>query len=135
VTSELELWRRLGKGPVMLFEGNESPLEAELANRGPAHLAPSAGGSLHDDVERLIAVAGELFTAIEAHVHQIDEELSFAVRENVMPSAQTVFKEKLLRTAARLNESLHEVAVHLEGRDAEAKYGRRQGDRRAADTV
>jgi hypothetical protein len=65
----------------------------------------------------------------------MEEELSFAVRENVVPAPQTVFKERLLRTAASLNETLHEVAVHLEGHDVGPKYGRRRSDRPGGDAL
>jgi hypothetical protein len=77
-------------------------------------LTSREGGNLHDDIERLIDIAVQLFSAIEVHIHHLEEVLTSSHGDD-KSSTQTVFKEQLIRTAASLNASLCEVAVHLEG--------------------
>jgi hypothetical protein len=60
--------------------------------------------SLQDDVERLLDIAGQLFSAIERQIHRIEEELVFACGEQVRAYAQTVFKERLIRCAQSWND-------------------------------
>lgn len=74
---------------------------------------------LQDDVERLIEIAGELFSAIERQIHRIEEELTFAGGEGVREYASTVFKERLIRCAQSLEQSIHDIAVHIERRASE----------------
>jgi hypothetical protein len=71
---------------------------------------------LQDDVERLIDIAAELFSAIERQIHRIEEELAFAGGEEVRAYAQTVFKERLIRCAQSLEVSIHDIGVHVERR-------------------
>jgi hypothetical protein len=71
---------------------------------------------LQDDVERLIEIAGELFSAIERQIHRIEEELVFAGGEAVLAYAQTVFKERLIRCAQSLELSIHDIGLHVERR-------------------
>ena len=71
---------------------------------------------LQDDVERLIEIAGELFSAIERQIHRIEEELTLAGGEEVRAYAQTVFKERLIRCSQSLELSIHDIAVHIDRR-------------------
>ena len=64
----------------------------------------------------LLMGAAQLFSAIEVHIHHLEEVLTSSNRDDVKSSSQTVFKERLIRTAASLNASLCEVALNLEGR-------------------
>jgi hypothetical protein len=75
----------------------------------------AGGGNLRDDIERLIDIAAQLFSAIEVHIHHLEEVLTSSHDDGIKSSTQTVFKEQLIRTAASLNASLCEVALHLEG--------------------
>jgi hypothetical protein len=77
---------------------------------------PPEGGSVQDDVERLIEIAARLFSAIERQIHMIEEELVIACGEQARPYAQTVFKERLISCAKSLESSLKEIAVNLETR-------------------
>ena len=74
---------------------------------------------LQDDVERLIDIAGELFSAIERQIHRIEQELVFAGGEEVRAYAQTIFKERLIRCAQSLELSIHDIAIHIERRASE----------------
>jgi hypothetical protein len=94
-------------------EDDEAPAHVSLA-----HLRSTEGGNLHDDIERLIDIAAQLFSAIEVHIRHLEQVLTSANRDEVKSSTQTVFKEQLIRTAASLNASLCEVALHLEGHAA-----------------
>jgi hypothetical protein len=83
--------------------------------------------ALQDDVERLIEIAGELFSAIERQIHRIEQELAFAGGENVRTYAQTVFKERLIRCAQSLELSINDIGIHIERRANEhiVKFGLR----------
>jgi len=72
--------------------------------------------SLQDDVERLLEIAGQLFSAIERQIHRIEEELVFSCGEQVRAYAQTVFKERLIRCAQSLDMSIQDIGLHLERR-------------------
>jgi hypothetical protein len=87
-----------------------------FAHASLTHLTSTEGGGLHDDIERLIDIAAQLFSAIEVHIHHLEDVLTSPNRDDVKSSSQTVFKERLIRTAASLNASLCEVALNLEGR-------------------
>ena len=73
-------------------------------------------GSIQDDVERLIEIAAQLFSAIERQIHLMEEELVIACGEQVRPYAQTLFKERLIGCAKSLDTSLKEIALSLEQR-------------------
>lgn len=75
----------------------------------------AAMGTAQDDVERLIELAGQLCSAIERQIHNIEEELEIVTGES-RPIAQTVFKERLIHSAESLNTTLHEIALNLERR-------------------
>jgi hypothetical protein len=72
--------------------------------------------TLQDDVERLIRIAGQLFSTIERQIHSIEVGLAVAEEEGDAFKSQTVLKEHLIRTALSLNESLHDVALRIEER-------------------
>jgi hypothetical protein len=76
---------------------------------------PNAEGiALQHDVERLIETAGQLFTAIERQIHYIEESLMLVQEEDDALRAQTVLKERLIRSAVGLKDTFHEIAVRLE---------------------
>jgi hypothetical protein len=101
----------------MLSRSFESPDEEETVLRDVSRGSPSqASGSLQDDVERLIEIAAELFSAIERQIHLMEEELVTAYGEQVRPYAQTVFKERLISCAKSLDTSLQQIALNLERR-------------------
>src|ERR1700691_2069484 len=76
----------------------------------------TVNGSLQDDVERLIGIAAQLFSAIERQIHLMEEELVIACGEQVRTYTQTVFKERLISCAQSLDASLQEIAHNLEQR-------------------
>ena len=102
-------------------EGERMLRDASL--REPAEVE----ASLQDDVERLLEIAGQLFSAIERQINRIEEELVFACGEQVRAYAQTVFKERLIRCAKSLDVSIHDIGLHLERRANEhiTTYGLR----------
>ena len=85
----------------------------------PAPLVTAESGSIQDDVERLIEIAAQLFSAIERQIRQIEEELVIACGEQVRSYAQMVFKERLISCAESLDVSLKEIALNLERRASE----------------
>jgi hypothetical protein len=74
------------------------------------------GVTLQEDVEHLIAIAGQLFSAIERQIHSIEESLALVVKDHGEATGQTVLKEHFIRVAANLNASLQEIAIRLEER-------------------
>jgi hypothetical protein len=72
--------------------------------------------TLQDDVERLIGIAGQLFSAIERQIHSIEESLAVAYEEGGGAKGLTVLKEHLIQTALSLNQSLREISARLEER-------------------
>jgi hypothetical protein len=114
----------------MLSTSSESPDEDEGAVLHDVSLRePSAvDASLQDDVERLLEIAGQLFSAIERQIHRIEEELTFAGGEEVRAYAQTVFKERLINCAESLEMSIQEIGFHLQRRADEhiVTYGLRE---------
>jgi len=105
------------------------PLENADATERPSASAPRSttagptpavvdlpiGTSIHQDVERLIQIAGHLFAAIERQIRSIEVDLMFAQSDVPIPilSSVTVFKEQLIRSANNLDASLREIAQHL----------------------
>jgi hypothetical protein len=86
-----------------------------------------AGGSLQDDVEQLLDIAGQLFSAMERQIHCMEEDLVRDCGEQVREYAQTVFKERLIRCAESLDVSIKKIDLNLERRASEliATYGLR----------
>jgi hypothetical protein len=102
----------------MLSTNSESPDDED---RGYLHdvseQSPSTTDvSLQDDVERLLEIAGQLFSAIERQIHRIEVEMVFVAGEQVREYAQTVFKERLINCAESLDLSIKEIGLHLERR-------------------
>ena len=114
----------------MLSTSFESPADEERGYLHDVSLRETSAvdASLQDDVERLLDVAGQLFSAIERQIHRIEEELVFACGEQVREYTQTVFKERLIRCAQSLNMSIQEIGFHLERRANEhiVNYGLRE---------
>jgi len=103
----------------MLSESTESPEGTDAVDvfmsETSMHLVNTQFESspLHDDVERLIRIAAQLFAAIERQIHRIEDDLMFTSGKNMVAGGQTMFKEQLIRTAQALDESLQEIALHL----------------------
>jgi hypothetical protein len=93
-----------------------SRTDESLSSSNGATLQRTDGATLQEDVERLIAIAGQLFSAIERQIHSIEESLAVVVKEHGEATGQTVLKEHFIRVAANLNTSLQEIAVRLEER-------------------
>src|SRR5665213_669402 len=89
-------------------DDGEGALLHDVSLREPVEVE----ASLQDDVERLLEIAGQLFSAIERQIHRIEEELVFACGEQVREYAQTVFKERLIRCAQSLNMSIQYMGHH-----------------------
>ena len=96
----------------MLLEGTE-PAPFVERRKGSRRIGDA---SLQDDVERLIRIAGQLFSTIERQIHSVEEGLQMAEEQSDVFKSQTVLKEHLIRTALSLNDSLHVIAVRLEER-------------------
>src|ERR1700722_17001940 len=111
----------------MLLRSDESPA---FVTHGMATTSAERV-TVHDDVERLIAIAGQLISAIEWQIHCIEESLMVALGENDSSKGKTVLKEHLIRTALNLNNSLREIAVRLEDRSESWSSLEQQHDRSA----
>jgi len=105
----------------MPSRSSESPADdgVNYLHEVPEPPLTELSGSLQDDVERLIEVAAQLFSAIERQIHLMEEELVVACGEHVRSFAQTVFKERLISCAVSLETSIKEIALNLEGRGIE----------------
>lgn len=104
----------------MLLESDESPdgpdaVALLMSESRSMHLVDSEfdNSPLHDDVERLIQIAAQLFAAVERQIHRIEDDLTFTSGKNMVAGGQTMFKEQLIRTAQALDASLQEIALHL----------------------
>jgi hypothetical protein len=73
-------------------------------------------GNLQDDVERLLEIAGQLFSTIEDHIHRIEDELARECDEEVRGQTRTLFKERLIRCAESLDASIRDIGHHLDRR-------------------
>jgi hypothetical protein len=96
----------------MLLRSDESPA---FVTHGMATTSAEPV-TVHDEVERLIAIAGQLISAIEWQIHCIEESLTTAQEEKDSSKSRTVLKEHLIRAALDLNNSLREIAARLEDR-------------------
>ena len=124
----------------MLLESAEAPdnpdgVEAPIRASPPIHLVDTEFGNspLHDDVERLIQIAAQLFAAIERQIHRIEDDLTSSSGKNIVAGGQTMFKEQLIRTAQALDTSLQEIARHLGEREDELSESPRNGQSRFLD--
>ncbi len=70
----------------------------------------------HDEVERLVDIAEELFSAIEQQIHRIEHELVFTVLDEVPENAQTLFKERLSQCAQGLEISIRDIGHYIDQR-------------------
>jgi hypothetical protein len=99
----------------MLSRSSESPDdEGDFLHEFSEGSPSTVSRSIQDDVERLIEIALQLFSAIERQIHEMEEELLIARGEQFRPHAQTVFKERLISCARSLDASIKEIAVNLE---------------------
>src|SRR5580693_7347447 len=98
----------------MLSRSSESPSEDEthLLHQVREPL-PDASGGIQDDIERLIEIAAELFSAIERQIHLMEEALLITTDDQVGPYAPTLFKERLIQCAESLETSLQDIAHNL----------------------
>jgi len=105
----------------MLSTNFESPADEEGGDlRDVLVRQPTAEvGSLQDDVERLLEIAAQLFSAIERQIQRIAEDLVCACGEKVRAYAQSAFKERLVLCAESLDTSIHAIDLHLERRAGE----------------
>jgi hypothetical protein len=69
--------------------------------------------TIQDDVERLIEIAAQLFSAIERQIHDIESDLRPTSGEAIWMSERTIFKERLILSAQHLDQSLQEITKHL----------------------
>jgi hypothetical protein len=69
--------------------------------------------TIQDDVERLIEIAAQLFSAIERQIHDIEADLQPTLGEEIWMSERTIFKERLIQSAQHLDHSLQEITKHL----------------------
>jgi len=69
--------------------------------------------AFQDDVERLIHIAAQLFTAIERQIHAIERALLSTLDEDLWFVGRTVLKEQLIQSSLDLDSSLQQIANHL----------------------
>lgn len=98
----------------MLSRSSESPSEDEthLLHQVREPLSDASGG-IQDDIERLIEIAAELFSAIERQIHLMEEALLITTGDQFGPYAPTLFKERLIQCAESLETSLQDIAHNL----------------------
>ena len=71
------------------------------------------GESIREEVEHLIQIAAQLFSAIERQIHAIETDLTTTQIETSSLNGAVVFKEHLIRSATSLNATLQEITRHL----------------------
>jgi hypothetical protein len=103
------------------FMNSDSLLETKnnFIDAVTANLAVAGRTSLGHDVERIVQIAGQLFSAIERQTHLIEEELVITCGEQARPLAQSAFTARLQTCALRFDASLQEIALNLEQRSLE----------------
>ncbi len=94
---------------------SDSLVEAKIGfvEEVAANLAVVGRRSLREDVERIVNVAEQLFSAIERHAHLIEDELVIACGEQARPIAQTALRARLQTCATSFDSSLQEIAQNL----------------------
>jgi hypothetical protein len=104
----------------MLLENAEPPQRSveiappwTTAGPTPAVVGHSLGETIREDVERLIQIAGQLFSAIERQIHAIEVDLTFTQSDLSPANNAILLKEHLIRSATNLNASLQEITHHL----------------------
>jgi hypothetical protein len=105
----------------MLSRSSESHADDDFDYLHDVAARPDAAEevTLRDDVEHLLEIAGQLFSAIERQIHRIEDDLGLAYGEEARAYAQTVFKERLIHCAQSLDVSIQEIGLHLERRVSE----------------
>jgi hypothetical protein len=98
------------------------------ADPTPAVVGHNLGESIRGEVERLIHIADQLFSAIERQIHAIEIDLTRTQGDVPSMNSALVFKEHLIRSATNLNASLQEITHHLGGKSTGSQGGAR-GDR------
>jgi hypothetical protein len=100
----------------MLLENAEAPDAPDGFATGAVvtpHVS-TLSSSIQDDVERLIDIAAQLFSAIERQIHRIEQDLNYSAGGRVgEKNGHVVFKEQLIRSAASLDASLQQIVEHL----------------------
>jgi hypothetical protein len=110
------------------LEKTESPPTALVpppttADPTPAVVGHSLAESIREDVEHLIRIAGQLFSAIEHQIRAIEVDLT-RTESAAAPSNAIVLKEHLIRSATNLNAALQEIAHHLGESNEHSRGGR-----------
>jgi hypothetical protein len=105
----------------------EIALPSTTADPTPAVVGHNLGDSIREDVEHLIHIAAQLFSAIERQIHAIEVDLTSAQSDVPSINGALVFKEHLIRSATNLNASLQEITHHLGERAAGSNEQTRGG--------
>src|ERR1035441_5890747 len=99
-TKKLAISNRRARRSRMLLENDEPPDSPDavallMSEYRSMHLVDSEFeiSPLHDDVERLIEIADQLFAAIERQIHRIEDDLTFTSGKNMVAGGQTMFKK------------------------------------------
>jgi hypothetical protein len=127
-TKEAGISNRRAKKSRTLLEKTESPPTALVpppttADPTPAVVGHSLAESIREDVEHLIRIAGQLFSAIEHQIRAIEVDLT-RTESAAAPSNAIVLKEHLIRSATNLNAALQEIAHHLGESNEHSRGGR-----------
>ena len=85
----------------------------ELLNEVAQRRYITGQGGLREDFARVIAIATQLFTAIEIQARHIEERIVIACGEQVRPPAEVKFREPLNRVTASLEATHHELEINL----------------------
>lgn len=70
--------------------------------------------TFQDDVECLIHIAAQLFSAIEAQIHVIERDLLSTLDEDLWYVGRNTFKDQLIQSARSLDTSVRQIADHLQ---------------------
>jgi hypothetical protein len=92
--------------------------KVNLVHEVSERLTSAARGTLADDIGRIVAIAAQLFSAIERQTHLIEEELVIACGEQARPFARSTLQDRLTTCANGLDVSLHDIALNLKQRAA-----------------
>ena len=95
-------------------------INAPLSLREPTRSVPDAPAPgtgdmerLDDQVERLLAIAVQLFSLVERQIHLIESGYAATRDTGGLANGETIFKEILIHSAVGLDASLHEIAARL----------------------
>jgi hypothetical protein len=93
------------------------------ADPTPAVVGHTLAETIREDVEHLIHIAGQLFSAIERQIRAIEVDLTSTQSASSMTGA-VVLKEHLIRSATNLNTALQEITYHLGETNEQSRGGR-----------